>query len=105
MQEQRLAKLLEMYAQNEQDTFVLFALGMEYGGMGNKELAMGYYQKCIACDKCYVPAYYQLALLLISKGLEDEARACLEEGLLLLKGSKDLKTLNEFRSLLDEINF
>jgi tetratricopeptide (TPR) repeat protein len=105
MQKQRLEKLLEMEVENSQDTFVLYALGMEYLGLKNGDLASAYFKKCLLVDPNYVPAYYQLGLFYQLRNEEDEALKFLETGLQKLAGSKDQKTINEFRSLIEEINF
>lgn len=105
MRAQRLIKLIEMNAENPADTFVIFALGMEYLGQGDKEKAQGYFEQCLVQDESHMASLYQLAILLNNKGMEQEALTLLDRGLLLLKGGKDLKTLNEFRSLREEISF
>lgn len=105
MNNTRLQKLLEMYHENPQDTFVLYALAIEYKGLNQNDLALDYFQKCLQQDSQYVPAYYQLALLYIRLNNEVEAINYLNKGLSFLKNSTDLKTKNEFQSLKDEIEF
>ncbi len=94
-----------MYAENSRDTFVLFALGMEYLGVNNLDQAELFFNKCLEENIGYIPAMYQLAILLNNRGLEGEALNLLDRGLLLLKGGNDQKTLNEFSSLREEISF
>lgn len=105
MRAQRLIKLMEMYAENSRDTFVLFALGMEHLGVNNLDQAELFFTKCLEVDEGYIPALYQMAILLNNRGLEEESLRLLDRGLLLLKGGNDQKTLNEFRSLKEEISF
>ncbi len=94
-----------MNAENPMDTFVLFALGMEHLGLNNLDQAELFFNKCLEEDDGYIPALYQMAILFNNKGLEEDALVFLDRGLLLLKGGKDQKTLNEFRNLRDEISF
>ncbi|MCG9879278.1 MAG: hypothetical protein MH472_01635 [Bacteroidia bacterium] len=105
MNNTRLQKLLEMHQENPHDTFVLYALGMEYKGLNQNDLSEVFFKKCIQQDPQYIAAYYQLALLCRDSNKETEALNYLTRGLELLKNSKDLKTRNEFQSLKDEIEF
>lgn len=105
MREQRLEKLLEMLAQNEVDTFVNYALAMEYLGLNQKEKAEDFFRNCIDLDEKYTPAYYQLALLASEKGEETLAIGYLEKGLTFLLGPSNQKNRNEFQSLLDELRY
>ncbi|OYU94907.1 MAG: hypothetical protein CFE21_14610 [Bacteroidetes bacterium B1(2017)] len=105
MREQRLEKLLEMLTQNEGDTFVNYALAMEYLGLNQKEKAEDYFRKCIDLDEKYTSAYYQLALLASEKGEDTLAISYLEKGLLFLNGPSNQKTKNEFQALLDELSY
>lgn len=105
MNNTRLQKLLEMKEENPLDTFVIYALAMEYNGLNQSDLALKYLQDCLAVDATYVPAYYQLALVYQALQNEQEAKICLQKGLSLLQQSPDVKTKNEFRSLLDELEY
>jgi len=105
MQVQRLEKLLQLLSENEADTFILYALAMEYLGLNQKDLAEKYFLDCLQLDSNYIPAYYQLGLLYQSQDNEEKALATLQAGLQLLIGSKDQKTINEFRSLIEEISY
>ena len=101
----RLEKLLQFLSENEGDTFILYALAMEYLGLNQKELAEKYFLDCLQMDSGYIPAYYQLGLLYQGQNNDEKALVTLQTGLQLLSGSKDQKTINEFRSLIEEISF
>jgi len=105
MQVQRLEKLLQFLAENEADTFILYALAIEYIGLNQNDVAEKYLRQCLQMDSSYIPAYYQLGLLLQGQNKEEESVSILQQGLQLLNGSKDQKTINEFRSLIEEITF
>lgn len=103
MSNQRLEKLLEMIEKQPDDLFLQYALGMEYMGKNDADSAERLMRKVIETDKQYVPAYYQLAKLLVNRHLEEEAITYLELGLEEAKKKGDSKTINEFRSFLDEL--
>lgn len=106
----RLEKLLEMLAAQPDDTFLQYALGMEYAGMGNSTEAENYWRKVLELDANHIAVHYQLAQLLINNSVAEpvevtEATQLLEKGFALAKQKGDNKTMNEFKSLLDELIF
>jgi Tfp pilus assembly protein PilF len=102
MSNSRFDKLRQLLDEQPNDLFLQYALAMEYLGMYDLEKAKVLFEKIIATDAKYVAAYYQLGLILKDT---DEAAAItvFEKGLdeALLTG--DRKTVNEFRSALDEM--
>jgi tetratricopeptide (TPR) repeat protein len=99
----RLQKLAEMLEKQPNDTFLLYAMGMEYLGMGEVNVAEKYFKLVLEFDKAYVATYYQLGILLTNNNRQNEAQDFLEKGYELAKQKGDLKTQNEFRSALDEL--
>lgn len=104
MSNPRLQKLLDMLEKQPQDTFLNYALAMEYQGAGDKNKATELFRKVLQIEEHNVAAKYQLAKL-ISEEHPKEAILLLESGMRDAKLKSDLKTANEFRSLLDEILF
>jgi tetratricopeptide (TPR) repeat protein len=102
---ERLAKLLQMLEENKEDTFLTYAIAMEYLGDADTENSLLWFGKTLEINDAHLPAMYQLALLHSALGQTETACSYLEKGLILLKESKDIKTRNEFRSLLDELLF
>ena len=99
----RLQKLAEMLEKQPNDTFLLYAMGMEYLGMGEVNVAEKYFKLVLEFDKAHVATYYQLGILFTQNNREIEAQDFLEKGYELAKQKGDLKTQNEFRSALDEL--
>jgi tetratricopeptide (TPR) repeat protein len=100
----RLQKLLEMLEQQPLDLFLQYALAMEYLGMSQPAEAENLFKAIITTDEHYVPAYYQLGKLLeVNK--ENEAIAIYEKGMSEAQLKGDRKTVNEFRSALDELMY
>ncbi len=105
MNNTRLQKLLEMNSENPQDTFVVYAIGMEYLGLNQFAVAEQYFKDCLQLDNNYISAYYQLGLLFQRSENDAQALAYLREGLALAKLGSNQKTLNEFNSLIEEIEY
>ncbi len=105
MREQRLEKLFAMHAENPADSFVLYAIGMEYLGVNQPDEAIRYFEMCLKEDPKNISTFYQLGLLYNSLGQEEKALGFLEQGISLLDSVKDRKTFLEFKSLMEEISF
>ena len=105
MSNTRLEKLLEFELEQPQDLFIKYALAMEYLGLGKIEMATGLFNEVIEKDAHYVAAYYQLGKILESKGNETEAIQIFEKGLEEAQLKRDMKTVNEFRTAIEELSF
>ncbi|MES2778754.1 MAG: hypothetical protein V4651_02555 [Bacteroidota bacterium] len=102
MANSRFDKLLEMLEKQPNDLFLHYALAMEYLSMQQPEKAQNLFEQIIAADEHYVAAYYQLGILL--EGLDEaSAIAVYEKGMKEAQLKGDRKTVNEFRSALDEL--
>lgn len=99
----RLQKLAEMLEKQPHDTFLLYAMGMEYLGMSDVNVAEKYFKQVLEVDSNHIATHYQLGILFTQLNREDEAQLVLEKGFELAKQKGDLKTQNEFRSALDEL--
>jgi Tfp pilus assembly protein PilF len=99
----RLQKLAEMLEKQPNDTFLLYAMGMEYLGMGDVKVAEKHFKLVLEVDKAHVATYYQLGILFTQNNREIEAQDFLEKGYELAKQKGDIKTQKEFRSALDEL--
>lgn len=104
MSNSRFEKLLELLEQQPDDLFLQYALGMEFLGMGKTEEAQKQFRAIIAADAHHVASYYQLAKL-VEASNEAEAIQLYETGMAEAKLKNDLKTMNEFRSALDELRY
>lgn len=105
MSNQRLQKLIAMHQEQPDDTFLVYAIGMEHLGAGELHAAKDFFLQTIQIDQGYTAAYYQLGIILNRLEHQNEALTYLEKGYKLAQHKKDLKTMNEFRSLIDEISF
>ncbi len=94
-----------MLLENEDDTFALYALGMEYEGCNELDEALNYFNRVLLIEPSKVPVYYRLGTLLYAKGMDADALKILKSGLELVSKGSDLKTRNEFLTLIQEIEF
>lgn len=102
MSNSRFEKLLELLDQQPDDLFLQYALGMEFLGMGKTDDAQNQFRAIIAADSQHVASYYQLAKL-VELTNQAEAIQLYERGLAQAQKKNDLKTINEFRTALDEL--
>lgn len=91
-----------MLEQQPNDLFLQYALAMEYLGLQEFTKAQELFANIIKSDEHYVAAYYQLGLLLKDSN-EPEAVRLFEKGLSEAQQKGDRKTVNEFRTALDEL--
>lgn len=91
-----------MLEKQPDDLFLQYALAMEYLGMQQPDKAQVLLRQIITVDEHYVAAYYQLGLLLQQTD-EAAAVAVFEKGMLEAQQKGDRRTVNEFRSALDEL--
>lgn len=91
-----------MLDEQPNDLFLQYALAMEYLGMHRFIDAEQLFKQIIAADEHYVAAYYQLGKLLEQHN-QDAAIAIYEKGMTEAQLKADRKTVNEFRSALDEL--
>lgn len=105
LKQNRKAKLIEMLIETPNDVFLNFALAMEEMAEENLQTAVNSFQKCIEINPNHIPARFQLAKIAQATGNHAQAISFLNEGIALLTAGNDRKTLNEFRSFLDEIEF
>lgn len=95
---------LEQLLQNDpHDSFLNYALALEYNNMGNVDDAVELLESIRFDDPGYTPTYYQLGAIYLEQGENEKARDVIEAGMALTK-SKDEKTHGELRSLLDELD-
>jgi len=103
MSNNRLLKLIEMLEKNPNDTFLLYAMGMEHMGAQKLDDAEAYFRKVLAIEPDNIACHYQLAIILQKTNREGEAVKILDHGLHLAQKIGDHKTSNEFRSFMDEL--
>jgi tetratricopeptide (TPR) repeat protein len=104
MNDSRFQQLKQLCFDEPSDPFNHYALALEYISLENQHEAINCLQKVLLIDRDYLPAYYQLALLLMIKDPQKAKELC-EQGAKLALQKNNKKTYNELNSLYQEISF
>ncbi len=103
MSEERIEKLREMLENNPEDTFVLFALGMEYVSRGDGSKARECFERLLKIDDNYVPAYFHLAKLLLKIGERERAKEVMVRGVKKAEENAQFHTRDKLKELLEQM--
>lgn len=96
-------QLLEQYAREDPtDPFPRYALGLEWMKSDPQKAARIFAQLLIEHPD-YLPVYYHAGHLHMTSGDRINARVVLEKGIRLATATRDVKTLAELQTLLEEI--
>lgn len=87
--------ILDMLKHNADDTFLRYAVALEYVKLDQKEKAIQYLKSLVKDFPDYLATYYQLGKLLEEKGKTDKAIEIYKQGREVAKTQKDSKTLGE----------
>ena len=96
----RLAYLEKVVADGTADSFALYALALEYKGLGRVDDARRTFETLKAKDASYLPMYLICGTTLLDAGDAAGARVWLEEGAALARSKGDGKALGEIEDAL-----
>lgn len=94
----RITQLLKFYEENPNDSFVCFALALEYIKNGEPETGLQYFENLVQRDPDYVGTYYHLAKLYIKLGNKAAAEKCYADGMVIAKKLNDQHSLAELQN-------
>ncbi len=98
MDNSRLENLLNFYATDNADGFIIFAIAKEYEKNGDLANAEKYYLELREKQANYTGLYYHLAKLYEEQGEIDKAMAVYVEGIRICKQEGDLHALSELNN-------
>lgn len=104
MENARIAQLLEFLKSEPDDSFLNYALAIEYVGMSNDADAKQLFLKVKSNDEQYVATYYHLGKLYEREQNLDEAIAIYKEGINIAQAKGDRHALSELKGALMEID-
>jgi tetratricopeptide (TPR) repeat protein len=93
----RIEQLQEFLMDDINDSFLKYALALEYVKVKENDTATDCFLKLIKEDKNYVPSYYQLGKLYESLNEVVKAMRIYKNGIEIAKNIKDAKTLLELQ--------
>lgn len=97
MNNQRLNQLLAFYEEDPADPFNLYALALEYRGVGGERAAF-FFQKLLRDFPHYLPTYYPAAQFFAERGDEATARTVFERGIALASATQQEKPHRELQT-------
>jgi Tfp pilus assembly protein PilF len=101
----RVESLNKMLESHPEDLFLHYALAMEYLSAGDDALAMEKLEWIRLKTPAYLALYYQLAKVYEKLEETEKAIDIYEQGIEVAREQKEMKTMNELRSALDELIF
>jgi tetratricopeptide (TPR) repeat protein len=99
----RLNKLKEFLALDPNDAFTLYAIGLEYAKLGERDEAIKALEDLRMAQPNYVPTYYQLAGFYREAGVTDKALETYRTGITIARKENDLHAASELQQALDEL--
>lgn len=99
-----MEQLKQFVTEDPGDPFNWYALALEYLHTDqNKSLEI--FEKLLREHASYIPTYYHAGKLYLEFKNPERAIDVFEKGIVLAKNQNNIKTLNELRSALDELEF
>jgi tetratricopeptide (TPR) repeat protein len=99
----RVAMLKEILADNPNDLFAHYGLAMEYANAGDTAAALAEYEKIVAMDPNYVPAYQMGGQLLLNLRRDEEARRWFDKGIEAARRTGNQHAESEMQEVLDTL--
>ena len=93
----RIEQLQEFLKDDINDSFLKYALALEYVKVKENDTARDCFLKLIKEDENYVASYYQLGKLYESLNEVEKAMEIYKNGIEIAKNNKDAKTLLELQ--------
>ena len=103
MSENRLEKILKLSQEEPQNSFLLYALALEYEAIKSHEEAIRTLEKLKAKDPEYLGLYYTLSTFYIQKGELERAEEIAKEGIQIALLQQNLKTKMELQGILQNL--
>lgn len=99
----RRQKLEALLAQSPDDSFLNYALAMQCSSEGDVPGAVERLDRLLERDPEYVPAYFQLAQIVVTRGESDRARQLLTRGIEMARRAGDQHAEGEMRGFLEQL--
>jgi len=100
MQQDRLKLIEDMLESNPDDSFLQYAVALEYHKLEQLDKAIECIESLLKQDKSYLGAYYKLGKIYEEKDQVDKAITVYKSGTIVAREQKDQKTLGELSEAL-----
>ncbi|MEZ5013471.1 MAG: tetratricopeptide repeat protein [Chitinophagales bacterium] len=94
----RLPQLLEFLNENPDDSFVQYAIALEYIKKGETDKARKQFEDLVNKDPDYVGTYYHLGKLYARLSLRAEALSCYAQGITIARKLQDQHSMAELQN-------
>ena len=93
----RVQQLIEFLREDPNDSFLIYALALEYIKENRVELAIETLEELNRKDENYLPIYYQLGKLYHSISEIEKATLFFDKGMIKAKNESNMKTFTELK--------
>ncbi len=94
-----IALLEKLLHEDPDDAFLIYGIAHEHAKAGRHELAIDFFDRCVAIDPAHSYGFYHMARSLIELGRVDEAMAAVEKGIVAAESMDDRLAKGELRAL------
>ena len=101
---ERVEQLLLFLKDDPSDSFLNYALALEYQKLGETSKAIKTIENLLMNNSTYLGAYYQLGKLYETENNIQQALSTYEKGKILAKQQNNIKTLNELNEALQNLD-
>lgn len=98
MKSSRLEELKQFLKESPQDTFLKYAITMEYRKMGDAEKTLLGFEDLMTNHPDYLGAYYHFAKFLEEQGRQEEALNIYKSGMALAESQRNRHAYNELQA-------
>ena len=103
MENKRIEQIKVFLLDSPNDTFLNYALAIEYLGINKNDLAKEIFEKLISNSPDYSATYYHYGKLLLLENRREDAKLIFEKGVEIANKNKEIHAVAELRSILNEI--
>lgn len=96
----RITQLLELIQKEPNDSFLNYALALEYAKLNETDKAITIIEEVLKRDENYLGAYYQLGQLFEQMQQINKAKETYGKGIVIARQQKSIKTLGELNTAL-----
>jgi len=99
----RITSLKDILAQDPNNAFARYSLGMEYSSRGEIDTALQEFSTLLSAHPDYTNGYFMAAQTLMKADRTEEARQMLADGLSCARRTSNRHAESEMQSMLDEL--